>query len=71
VDQAFENEFGTFMKFENLTYCHFERDLIDLDLLSIEEKDWINTYHAGVYEKLSPDLEKDVASWLREKTRPL
>ena len=71
VDQAFENEFGVFMKFENLTYCHFERNLIDKNLLSKDEKDWVNTYHARVYEKLSPDLDKDVASWLRDKTRPL
>ncbi len=69
VDQAFENEFGTFMKFETLTNCHFERNLIDPDLLSQDEKDWINAYHANVYEKLSPRMEKEVASWLKEKTR--
>ena len=71
VDQAFENEFGIFMKFETLTNCHFERNLIDPNLLSKDEKDWINTYHEGVYEKLSPKLDKDVASWLKEKTRPI
>ena len=71
VDQAFENEFGIFMKFETLTNCHFERNLIDINLLSKDEKEWINTYHARVYEKLSPNLDKDVASWLKEKTRPI
>ena len=71
VDQAFENEFGTFMKFETLTNCHFERNLIDSNLLSKDEKDWINAYHARVYEKLSPNLDKDVVSWLKEKTRPI
>ncbi|WP_299984019.1 aminopeptidase P family protein [Desulfobacula sp.] len=71
VDQAFENEFGIFMKFETLTNCHFERNLIDINLLSKDEKDWINTYHDRVYEKLSPNLDKDVASWLKEKTSPL
>jgi Xaa-Pro aminopeptidase len=71
VDQALKNEFGIFMKFETITYCHFERNLMDLDLLSIEEKDWINNYHAMVYEKLSSNLDKNVASWLKEKTRPI
>ncbi|MBU0464501.1 MAG: aminopeptidase P family protein [Proteobacteria bacterium] len=71
VDQAFENEFGTFMKFETLTNCHFERNLIDPNLLSKDEKDWINTYHDRVYKKLSPSLDKDVASWLKEKTRSI
>lgn len=69
VDQAFENEFGTFMKFENLTYCHFENNLIDREMLSGEEKEWINAYHTLVYEKLSPELDQDAASWLKEKTR--
>ncbi|MBT3387778.1 MAG: aminopeptidase P family protein [Desulfobacula sp.] len=71
VDQAFENEFGIFMRFENLTYCHFERNLIDKDMLSKDEIDWVNNYHARVFEKLSPNLDKDVSSWLKGKTRAL
>lgn len=71
VEEAFENEFGVFMKFENLTWCHFERDLMDTEILSEKEIDWINTYHATVYDTLSPTLEPDTAAWLREKTRPI
>jgi len=71
VDEAFENEFGTFMEFKNMTYCHFERNLIDNELLTRPEKDWIDRYHARVYEKLSPHIEPDVAAWLKEKTDPL
>jgi len=71
VDLAFENEFGTFLKFEDLTYCHFERDLMEETLLTRQEKDWINSYHAMVYEKLSPNLDTDVESWLKGKTRPI
>ncbi len=71
VDEAFENEFGTFMKFKNMTYCHFERNLIDENMLTNDEKNWINRYHARVYEKLSPHVDPDVAGWLKDKTRPL
>jgi Xaa-Pro aminopeptidase len=71
VDHAFENEFGTFMKFENMTYCHFEQTLIDKNMLSEKEKDWINDYHDRVYKKLSPNLDQDVAVWLREKTKKM
>ncbi len=71
VDEAFHNEFGTFLKFEHLTYCHFEADLIDTAMLSENEKKWINEYHMLVYEKLSPVLSCEVASWLAEKTRPI
>lgn len=71
VDETFKNEFGTFMKFENMTHCHFERNLIDETLLSGSEKDWINAYHAGVYKNLSPHLDLEVAAWLKEKTKPI
>ena len=68
VEQAFENDFGLFMKFKNMTYCHFERNLIDETILSQKEMEWINAYHAEVYEKLSPVLKQDVALWLKDKT---
>lgn len=71
VDESFENEFGTFMKFENLTYCHFERNLMKKDMLSQDEKEWINAYHDIVFEKLSPHLDQDVTLWLKEKTMPI
>jgi len=71
VDEAFENEFGAFLKFENVTFCHFERDLIDPGLLSQKEKEWVNAYHQEVFEKVSQYLDKDVVAWLKEKTRPV
>ena len=71
VEDAFENEFGKFLKFENLTWCHFERDLLDKTLLNYEEIDWINSYHQKVYRFLSPELDEKTVAWLREKTRPI
>ncbi len=71
VTEALENEFGKFLKFEPLTWCHFERDLLDKTLLSSEEIDWINAYHQRVYEILSPELDRETAVWLKEKTGPL
>ena len=35
--------------------------------LTKEEKEWINHYHAQVYEKLSPLLSADEAQWLKAK----
>ncbi len=71
VKKAFENEFGTFLKFENMTYCHFENELIDKNLLTQKEINWLNDYHTMVYEKVSPGLEPEVVDWLRQKTMPL
>ncbi|MCG8642357.1 MAG: aminopeptidase P family protein [Desulfobacterales bacterium] len=71
VEEAFENEFGLFLKFAQMTLCHFERDLIDPALLSDDEKNWLNGYQKRVYEKISPGLETAVAAWLAEKTEPV
>lgn len=66
-----KNEFGQFLKFETVTLCHFERELMDKALLTAEEIQWIDQYHGVVYETLAPGLAPDVQAWLKEKTRPL
>ena len=71
VTEAFENEFGQFLKFEPLTWCHFERDLLDQALLSAEDIAWINAYHQRVHELISPELDGETRAWLRRKTTPL
>jgi len=71
VKKALENEFGTFLKFDNMTYCHFENELIDKTLLTQKEIGWINDYHTMVYEKVSSGLKPEVADWLKKKTQPI
>ncbi len=71
VEDAFENEFGKFIRIETLTWCHFERDLLDKTLLSAEEIGWINSYHQKVFDLLSPELDTKTAAWLKRKTRPV
>ena len=71
VDEAHKTDFGQFMKFENMTLCHFEKDLMDKGLLTSQEIDWINAYHKEIYEKLSPKLGSKEKIWLREKTDQL
>ncbi|HKL01638.1 MAG TPA: aminopeptidase P family protein [Desulfotignum sp.] len=71
VTKAQKTPFGAFLAFENLTWCHFERGLVDTALLTPAEKQWINQYHQQVFDLLSPHLEPAVESWLKEKTAPL
>ncbi len=71
VTDACQTEFGRFLTFENLTWCHFERDLIDTNLLADAERSWIDWYHQQVFDRLSPRLEARVSSWLYRLTRPL
>ncbi|MBQ4288123.1 MAG: aminopeptidase P family protein [Bacteroidales bacterium] len=71
VREMGENEFGDWLGFETLTLCHFDTSCLDADLLTREELQWLNDYNERVFQTLSPSLPYDVASWLREKTRPI
>ena len=71
VTEDTETEFGRFLKFENMTFCHFERNLIDKTLLSQEERLWLNNYHQTVFNKLAPGLNAEIRTWLERKTRAL
>lgn len=54
--------------FETLTLCPFDRDAILPQLLSDEEKTWLNAYHRTVRETLAPLLDLEVLGWLKEAT---
>lgn len=64
-------EFGNFLKFETLTLFPYDIRLIDKQLLSEKEIDWINCYHKTVREKLTPHLNAEEAAWLDEKTKTI
>ena len=65
------NAYGTFYGFEPLTMCPFEREAILPEELSEEERALLNRYHQTVFEKISPYLCENGASWLREATKPI
>ena len=57
--------------FETITLCPIDTDLIDVDLLDAAELDWLNDYHATVWQKLSPRLDGDDLAWLEQATQPI
>ena len=59
--------------FENLTYLPYERNLIDMNLISKDFKKYIDDFHKLCYEKLSPFLQNDLKAldYLKRKTEPL
>ena len=66
-----ETEFGSFLRFETITLCHFDTSAIIVNLLNEDEKAWLNAYNARVFETLSPLLPAEIAAWLEEKCRPV
>lgn len=71
VRKGEKNEYGQFMYFETITFVPFDIDGLDSTLLTQYEKEWLNTYHKEVYQKVSPYLSKEEAIWLKEATRSL
>jgi Xaa-Pro aminopeptidase len=71
VVPAQKTEFGQFLKFETLTLCFIDKVLIDDELLTDDELDWLNKYHNTVYDTLSPHLQEDEREWLSRKCAPL
>lgn len=64
-------EFGQFLKFEPLTLFPFDLRLFQTEIMTPEEIQWVNDYHARVREALTPLLSPDEAAWLADKTRKL
>lgn len=66
--EAGTSEFGEFLKFETLTLCPIDTRCLETSLLSEEEKQWFNAYHAQVRERLSPLLDGAALDWLTTRT---
>lgn len=71
VKKLFENEYGTFLGYEPVTYCPIDTTPVLVEQLDDEEIAWLNEYHRTVYEKLAGCLEEDERAWLKEKTAPI
>lgn len=69
--EAGTSEFGTFLKFETLTLCPIDTRCLEPSLLTLEEREWFDAYHALVRERLSPHLVGSALEWLLERTAPL
>ena len=71
VREAERTEFGRFLKLEPLTLVPYDRDAIDLAMLSSRDVELLNDYHAKVCAAISPYLQGDELNWLKEVTAPV
>lgn len=71
LHSGFEETYGNFLEFETLTLCPIHLDCIIVDMLTDEEKDWLNSYHQTVQERLAEHLSGDVLDWLIYNTRKI
>ncbi|MCB2088850.1 MAG: aminopeptidase P family protein [Sphingomonadaceae bacterium] len=57
---------GEYFGFETLTFVPIDRALVELSLLTPEERAWWNAYHAKVWQVLSSQLSGDELVWLEQ-----
>ncbi|ENN91186.1 aminopeptidase P family protein [Bartonella bovis] len=59
------------LSFETLTNCPIDRRLILPELLTTQERQWLNDYHAHVYQMNAPYLSAEEKKWTKEATMPI
>ncbi|EKT4474115.1 aminopeptidase P family protein [Pseudomonas putida] len=69
--EAGKSAFGDFLHFETLTLCPIDTRCLLPELLTREEVEWLNGYHAHVRERLAPLLQGEALAWMEERTAPL
>jgi len=57
--------------FETLTLAPIDRRLVDVDILTGEEVNQLNAYHARVLAEIGPLVEGDVRTWLEGACAPV
>jgi Xaa-Pro aminopeptidase len=57
--------------FETLTFAPIDRNLIDRSLLTVEERAWVDEYHARVLEVVGPQLDGEALAWAQAACTPL
>ena len=57
--------------FESLTRCPIDTRCINVDLLTRSELRWFNEYHQTVFDVISPLIEGETLTWLKQATAPI
>ncbi len=61
---AIVQEDDGFLTFENLTWAPIQTDMLQMDLLTKDERAWLERYHQDLAETLKPWLSDAARSWL-------
>ncbi len=71
VPQSIAGAEEDMLGFETITFAPIARNLVDTGLLSPAEADWLDAYHAAVFEKLAPAMSDADRAWLEMACAPL
>ena len=71
VQKHSSNEFGDFYRLETLTLCPLDTRAVIVDMLTEEERQWLNNYNQWVEKTLSPLVGKEQQAWLKERCKAI
>ena len=71
IDAEIEGAEGKYLTFETLTHVPLDRRLVDKAMLTPQEIEWWNSYHAKTRDILAPQLEGEDLAWLERECAPL
>lgn len=66
-----KSDFAQFMAFDTLTLFPIALNCIKVEMLTEEEKNWLNNYHKKVFDEVSPLLDEEQKLWLGEQTKSI
>jgi len=61
----------TWYRFDEVTLCPINLDLVDKKIMTGDQVAWLNAYHKRVYKELAPRLDKSHKAWLKKATRAI
>ena len=71
VSHCDDTDFGTFFEFETIGMCPIDLTPLLPEMLTDEEAEWLNFYHADVRAVLKPLLSDEEFKWLEAVTEPV
>ena len=66
-----ETEYGASYGCELFTYCPIDTRPLKLELMTREELEWLDRYHAAVLRELGAYLNKEEGAWLEKACAPV
>ncbi len=71
VAREIEGAEKPFLGFETISHAPIDRALIDTAMLTQDERDWVDAYHARTLEIVGPQVTGEDLAWLKEVCAPL
>ena len=66
-----ENGNKDILEFETITFAPIDLNLVNREMLSDKEANWLNDYHQQVKSVVAPQVNNDVKAWLEHATRSI